>query len=199
MRPTAIGLVAIVITITVAWTALNASANTSGPDSSGYTWTDSNAPDPSITFDWIDITTTGTVIDNWDHNVDDGAFTQSLPFDFNFFGSTYDTVQITTNGFISFTIPGPEHMDENGFHCNHGYNEDKINPSPEEADLGNPIPHGDGNCRDEGWGLNPLIAAFFDDLYTSDDCGEVYYGTNGTAPNRTFIAQWDGVCHQLCT
>ena len=47
-----------------------------------------------------------------------GAFTQSLPFDFNFFGSTYDTVQITTNGFISFMIPGPEHMDENGFHCN---------------------------------------------------------------------------------
>lgn len=37
MRATAIGLVAIILTITVAWTALNASANTSGPNPSGYT------------------------------------------------------------------------------------------------------------------------------------------------------------------
>ena len=192
MRSTAIGLAVIAITITVAWTALNASANTSGPDSSGYTWTDSNAPDPSITFDWIDITTTGTLIDSetdfTDH--DDGVWAQPLPFDFNSFGNTYDTVQISTNGFISLTIPGPEISNN----CNENYNRDSTGSNGGDPDLGNPAPHDDVNCQDDGWGFNPLIAAFFDDL-DPFSCGDVYYGTKGSAPDRTFVVQWDDICH----
>ena len=200
MRTTTIGLVAIVLTITVAWTALNAAANTSGPDPSGYTWTDSNAPDPSITFDWIDITTTGTLIDK-DNDFtgdDDGVWTQPLPFDFNFFGNTYDTVQIGTNGLISFTIPNvPVRSTSTSFNCNENYNDDFIMSNNAEGSLGNPIPHGDADCENDGWGFNPLIAGWFDDLDLSA-CGEIYYGTNGSAPNRMFIVQWDDVCQNSC-
>ena len=199
MRATAIGLVAIVLTITIAWTALNASANTSGPNASGYTWTDSNAPDPTVTFDWIDISTTGTMITDWPGgNDDDGAWTQALPFPFTFFGNTYDAVQIGTNGFISFTIPAPitrlPEVSGASSQCNENWNDD----SNGAGSLGNPIPHDDANCASDGWGFNPLIAAWFDDL-DLDGCGEVYYGTNGSAPNRLFIVQWDEVCHNGCS
>ena len=200
MRTTAIGLVAIVLTITVAWTALNAAANTSGPDPSGYTWTDSNAPDPSITFDWIDITTTGTLIDKDTDftSDDDGVWTQPLPFDFNFFGNTYDTVQISTNGFISFTIPNLSgRSTSTPPNCNENYNYDFSGTNGGASSLGWSIPHGDANCIGDGWGFNPLIAGWFDD-FDLDDCGEVYYGTNGSAPNRMFIVQWDDVCHIDC-
>jgi len=187
MRATAIGLVAIILTITVAWTSLNASANTSGPDPSGYTWTDSNAPAPFIAPNFIDISTTGTLIATWDGSSDDGTSDQALPFGFDFFGNTYNSVQISTNGFISFTATDPSD-------CNQNYNRDSTADDP---DLGNPIPHDDADCADDFWGLNPLIAGWFDDL-DSGECGGVYYGTNGSAPTRMFIVQWDDVCHNNC-
>ncbi len=186
MRATAIGLVAIVLAITVAWTGLNASANTSGPDPSGYTWTDSNAPAPFIAPNFIDISATGTLISTWVGSADDGTSDQALPFDFDFFGNTYSAVQISTNGFISFTTTDPSA-------CNNNFNwdDDPI------TDAGYPIPHDDADCAADGWGLNPLIAGWFDDL-DSGECGGVYYGTNGSAPNQMFIVQYDDVCHNDC-
>ncbi len=189
MRASAISLAVVAIAITVAWTSLNASADISGPDPSGYTWTDSTAPAPFVTPNWIDITTTGTAITGWDGGDDDGVWAQPLPFGFNFFGDTYDAVQISTNGFISFAVPGPNPW--MGWDCNRGYNWDDI------TNLGFPIPHGDADCYDDGWGLNPLIAAFFDDL-DPGKCGNVYYSTTGSAPNRMFVVQWDDVCHHNC-
>ncbi len=192
MRAPIVGLAAVALTIAVAWTALSASASTSGPDPSGYTWTDSNAPSPFVSMDWIDISTTGTLIDSDTDftGSDDGVWTQSLPFGFGFFGNTYDEVQISTNGFISFAIPGPEIADN----CNEEYN----SPAVGSSIPGNPIPMDDANCSDDGWGFNPLIAAFFDDLDLGGGCGKVFYGTNGAAPNRMFIVQWDTICHHSC-
>jgi hypothetical protein len=39
---------------------------------------------------------------------------------------------------------------------------------------------------------DPFIAVFWDDLDPSSG-GEIYYQTMGSAPNRTFVVQWDGL------
>jgi hypothetical protein len=41
---------------------------------------------------------------------------------------------------------------------------------------------------------NNMIAPFWDDLYP-DTSGDIYYETQGTAPHRRFIAEWDDVAH----
>jgi len=72
-----------------------------GPDMFGYRWKDSDEPGGPI-FDWFDITTVGTVVaglDGDDENI------QGIPigFDFPFYGNSFNTVNFSTNGFLSFT------------------------------------------------------------------------------------------------
>ena len=44
------------------------------------------------------------------------------------------------------------------------------------------------------YGAQPFIATLWDDLNPGAG-GEIYYETLGSAPNRTFVVQWDGVPH----
>ena len=179
----AIACVCIVAVLT-AWQAipLTSQADTSGPNASSYAWVDSNTPDPVTTFNWVDATG-GTHLgisisdDNWE--------TVSLPFTFNFFGADYSEVVVATNGFLSFSTTDP-----NG--CNYNYNwgvDDPFNPH-----LGNPSPNDEADCLTDGWGANPLIAAWFDDLNPTR-CGDIYHDTVGTPPNLMFVVQFDNVCH----
>lgn len=72
---------------------LNASG---GPGSFGYVWVDNNSEGPA--YDFIDISTDGQLA-----NVGaDGDETVALPFEFNFFGETQNTVTIAANGFLTF-------------------------------------------------------------------------------------------------
>jgi uncharacterized repeat protein (TIGR01451 family) len=162
-----------------------AEADTSGPNASGYVWIDSNSPAPQTTFEWVDATG-GTQPPNATDS-DDDYDTVALPFTFNFFGVDYTQADISSNGFLSFTT---------GSDCNDNYNwDDTLTPG---IDAGNPIPHTDVGCEDaSGWGANPLIAAWFDDI-DPGECGEVYYDTVGTAPNQQFVVQWNQVCHNDC-
>jgi hypothetical protein len=162
----------------------DANADTSGENPSGYVWIDSNAPAPTVPFEWIDATD-GTVIPGTD--CDDCADTVDLPFAFSFFGTDYTQVAISTNGIISFDLEDPEE-------CNDNYNWDETQGS----DLGNPIPYTDEDCAGtSGWGNNPIIASWFDDL-DPGECGDVYHETFGSAPNRAFVVQFDEVCHDDC-
>ena len=72
-----------------------------GPDAFGYTWRDSRAQGgPS--FSWVDPNTSGwTVLTN----LIDDEVRQSIPlgFSFPFYGAHYDAVNISMNGFLSFT------------------------------------------------------------------------------------------------
>ena len=156
-------------------------ADTSGPNASGYVWIDSNTPDPVVSFEWVDASDGALSAVS---NADDNYETVTLPFTFNFFGTDYTEVDISSNGFLSFDI---------GNECNDNYawgNDD---------DLGFPIPHGDAACETalDGWGGNPLIAAWFDDLYPSK-CGDVRYETVGAAPDRQFVVEFSDVCHIDC-
>ncbi len=153
----------------------NVRGDTGGPDSAGYTWFDSNAPEPQVAFDWIE-PGTGAPFEN----VDDGFITFDVPFAFTFYGQDYTQVDVSTNGFMSFDV---------GNACNDGYNEF-------DGNNGQTIP-ANGNCGDTEWGGNPLIAGWFDDL-DPEECGSVIVNTVGEAPQRIFVAEYSGICHNEC-
>ena len=72
-----------------------------GPDVFGYRWVDSDdAGGPA--FDWVDITSIGTPV-TFTSGDDNNA--QNIPIGFNFpyYGGTFSTVNVCTNGWISFT------------------------------------------------------------------------------------------------
>ena len=48
----------------------------------------------------------GTPITSWIGNADDGYYQTTLPFTFRFFGKAYNTIYISTNGFVSFSSAG---------------------------------------------------------------------------------------------
>ncbi|MGD8978933.1 MAG: hypothetical protein PVH23_02545, partial [candidate division WOR-3 bacterium] len=70
--------------------------STGGPDDFGYTWIDSEAPG-GPTFNWVDISGTGTATAMGD---DDHYW--PVPFTFTFYGTTFDTLAIESNGTIAF-------------------------------------------------------------------------------------------------
>lgn len=73
--------------------AVGAHAETRGPDSYGYVATD------QVTYTFNDITGTGTQVLN---NVDDSTVQVSLGMNFDFYGATYTSAYLSSNGVISF-------------------------------------------------------------------------------------------------
>jgi subtilisin family serine protease len=75
--------------------------STGGPDAFGYRWTDSDEPGgPGFT--WFDIADTGTVLSTLDSD-DELSAAIPLGFDFPFYGNTFNSVRVSTNGWMSFT------------------------------------------------------------------------------------------------
>jgi hypothetical protein len=83
-----------------------------GPDAFGYEWIDSDEPDGPL-YDWVDISTTGTMLNAsspWVASgtlsaTDEGTIQVELPFPFPFYGTTYTSAYIGTNGTLSFEVP----------------------------------------------------------------------------------------------
>jgi large repetitive protein len=71
----------------------------SGSDSFGNTWKDSDASGGPVYY-WRDISCTGTPLSLTDESI---SAEISLGFNFTFYGNTYSTVRISSNGFLSFT------------------------------------------------------------------------------------------------
>ncbi|KAA3601518.1 MAG: hypothetical protein DWQ06_07825 [Calditrichaeota bacterium] len=76
-----------------------------GPDTFGYEWKDSNEIS-GPTYNWTDISGTGnlatwTAISSYDPK-DEGIAQAPIGFNFDFYGNTYTSVYICTNGFVSF-------------------------------------------------------------------------------------------------
>jgi len=70
-----------------------------GPDTFGYTWSDSDDP-AGPAYEWVEISTLGSLAGTGD-DMSLGAF--DLGFPMTFYGQLFDTVRICTNGFLSFT------------------------------------------------------------------------------------------------
>jgi hypothetical protein len=71
-----------------------------GPDVFGYTWRDSDDPNGPV-FDWVDITTIGTPLALTGDDQNQAGV--PIGFDFPFYGGSFNTVNVCTNGWLSFT------------------------------------------------------------------------------------------------
>lgn len=149
-------------------------AATGGPDGGGYTFIDSTeAGGPAYAFEDI-----AAPANSLNMTGDDKAVTASMGFEFKYYGTFYNSVYVSSNGHLDFA---------------EGYGNANYNLN----NLGIPQASSLVDISDNGWGVNPLIAVFFDDLDPLAE-GAVYAATLGIAPNRRFVVQWDGVPHFQC-
>ncbi len=70
-----------------------------GPDLWGYSWVDSDDP-AGPTYGWVDISSVGTAVEGIGD--DDSTGPISIGFDFPFYENTYNTLQIGSNGILTF-------------------------------------------------------------------------------------------------
>ncbi len=80
-----------------------AAVGSGGPDAFGYRYIDSDQPGGPV-FEWIDLTQSGSgiIIDSLTSD-DQISEAIALGFRFPFYGQTYDSVRVSTNGFLTFT------------------------------------------------------------------------------------------------
>ncbi len=141
---------------------LNASANQGSPDSFGYVWTDSNAPTPSISYSWDEISSTGTSaigVGSISYPVGCDNCGEIIPigFSFNYYGANYTDIRVDSNGYMEFDLAG----------LSQPWND----PLPSFMPTGK-------------------VAPFWSDLNVPPS-GAVYYETLGSAPNRYLVVQWN--------
>jgi len=152
-------------------TTQNIKADAGGPDAYGYTWIDSNAPAPEITYSWVDGVTPGSLMGPWDEPtwIDD-SFAGSIPigFSFSFYGFIYTDIFVSSNGYMSFGT---------------GYFFIPLNPIPD------PFPP-NFFIMPLGSDLDPKPAG---DI--TEGCGNIYYWSDTlSSPNR-FVITFDAVCN----
>jgi hypothetical protein len=82
-----------------------------GPDDFGYLWIDNisvSDEDPPV-FDWVELSTgLGTLIDPWPNGTSGDSYysdliNMGLSSGFEFYGTTYDSVMVNINGWLSFS------------------------------------------------------------------------------------------------
>lgn len=129
-----------------------AQAVTIGADAFGYTATD------EISFTFQDISTTGTRVLA---GFDDGSASANLGFDFNFYGTNYNSASFSSNGLISFTGSNSQFTNQN---------------------LTTTAPNGN---------YPSMAVLWDDWQFQQSGTDAVYYQTVGTAGNRQFITQWN--------
>ncbi len=134
-----------------------------------YTWLDSygNPEDgPNFNEKWDSIIYTGLRMPA----CDDCVFSVPIGFDFEFYGTSYDEAQVSTNGFIAFG-EGVSSGCCSGQELPNSY-------GPQEIIAGwwnDLLPGGSGN--------------------TGGDCGNIFTETRGEAPERTFTVEYAHVAH----
>ena len=121
--------------------------------------------DDTAPFAWTDISGTGASLAGLNGCDDCAQANVPIGFTFNFAGTDYTMLEPTTNGVIS--------LDQEG------------NTEYENSTFG-PLPTGE-------W-TGAALFPFWDDL-DPGITGTMYSETIGTAPNRAFIVQYDGVTH----
>ncbi len=110
-----------------------------------------------------DISGTGTIA-AFASSGDDNAEEVSIPFTFQFFGASYTSIWVGSNGMLQ--LPPSTEAEADDF---------SNDPIPSTI-----VP-------------NRIIAPLWDDLTTTAGTANVFVETRGAAPNRRFIVQWEEV------
>jgi hypothetical protein len=86
----------------VSWSLLAQAPAPTGGDACGYRWytTQSNVPDSTPTYNWVDISATGQLLSGLGD--DNYAGPINLPFSFVYYWNSYDKVYVGSNGYITF-------------------------------------------------------------------------------------------------
>jgi subtilisin family serine protease len=81
-----------------------------GPDDFGYTFKDSEEPDGPV-YEWVDISAIGTPV-AWSNGTVDDGYTDPIPMGigFEFYGVVYNSIVISTNGWLSFLPQTNSHL-----------------------------------------------------------------------------------------
>ena len=141
--------------LTVSVLAAMLCAPSFGQDAYGYTATN------SVPYSYLDISGTGTSVLS---NTDDGSATLALPFGFRFYGTTYNSVCVSSNGLIAFGGCPTDDMTTRDL---------TAQPTP-------------GNL--------PVMAPFWMDLsFAVPGSGALSYQTLGSVGSRQFVMQWNNV------
>jgi hypothetical protein len=85
----------------------DAGRNSGGPDTFGYEWVDSRS-NGGPTYNWVEISTLGTAL-TLD---DDSGVPVNLPFNFDFYGDTKNSVNICSNGYLTFGTTTDDYSNE---------------------------------------------------------------------------------------
>ncbi len=129
-----------------------------GADPFGYTWTD-NTLEPDLEFSWVDIESRGIRIGEiGDDNEDYGFF--KLGFSFPFYDDWFDSLRISSDGWLSFSHVLPCYTDT--FKCF----------------INRPLPW--------LWGPYYLVAPLWDDLKLVDSSA-IYFYSNGDSAITSFF------------
>ena len=128
-----------------------------GSDPFGYTWTDNNLQ-PESEFAWIDIEERRIQIGESDDNENYGFV--DLGFSFPFYGNTFDSVKIASDGWLSFSNIIPCYTDT--FFC------------------------WANKCLPYLWGPYSLLTPFWDDL-TLIDSSAIYFYSNSDSAIVSFL------------
>ena len=104
----------------------------------------------------------------------DEGFSNNIPigFTFQYNGENYTSIHLNTNGFASLGAPFLAANNNPNYHINELRNAVEFKGA-----------------------IRPIIAPLWDDLILSSETG-LSYKTEGQAPNRIFIAQWQNVIWQ---
>lgn len=118
---------------------------------------------------FVDVSASGTALGFAASSGDDEIVGVTMPFSFSFYGASSDQLCVSNNGLIFFGVGDP---------CPTG---------------GSTIPWF-GNAELPAASLpNPAILPYWDDF--GNGPGDVFYATQGTAPSRKFIVQWNNIQH----
>jgi subtilisin family serine protease len=82
---------------------------TGGPDAFGYTWVDNDTPG-GPTFQWADISSIGISIPISGDDQTSGPIPIGFPF--SFYGNTFTSFHVCTNGFLSFTSGSADYSNQ---------------------------------------------------------------------------------------
>lgn len=154
--------------------AASAHAACPTPSGAGYSCQDSSVSG-GVPYAFEDISSTGAALGI----PDDRSAIIPIGFDFNYFLSSYTHLSVTDNGHLDFA---------------YGWG----NESANDAGYGIPTASNLDPFSSNYWGVNPLIAVWFDDLDPFTE-GEIFHEVRGAAPERRLIIQWDRMKHYSCS